>query len=180
MRLEFAVPHSFCTVAARRLTLAIPRSLLRGHLIEGRVRETVGFSDENSSLIPRQLAAECSLKSINWKTLLIGTCATFILVLLLLTVSSLTADIVLLKIYNNDYTFSLFSKEDGGFFVFSLNPKQNDAGYAASFEHFYKDWFPFISVIVSTLGCLLGSLSWPAPIGIAGSYGGALLARRKS
>ena len=43
------------------LELAIPRSVLRGHLIEGRVRETVGFSDENSSLIPRQLAAGCSL-----------------------------------------------------------------------------------------------------------------------
>jgi hypothetical protein len=37
--------------------LAIPRSLLRGHLIEGRVRETAGFSVEQSSFIPRQLAA---------------------------------------------------------------------------------------------------------------------------
>lgn len=40
--------------------LVIPRSLLRGHLIEGRVRETAGFSVEQSTLIPRQLAAGCS------------------------------------------------------------------------------------------------------------------------
>jgi hypothetical protein len=41
----------------QRLKLAIPRSLLRGHLIEGRVRETAGFSVEHSTFIPRQLAA---------------------------------------------------------------------------------------------------------------------------
>jgi hypothetical protein len=37
--------------------LAIPRSLLRGHRIEGRVGETAGFSVEQFSFIPRQLAA---------------------------------------------------------------------------------------------------------------------------
>ncbi len=93
---------------------------------------------------------EISLKSINWKALLIGTFATLILVLLLVAISSLTADMVLLKKYNKDYSFSLFSKEDAGFFVFSLSPKQNDAGYANAYEHFYKIWFTFISVIVST------------------------------
>jgi hypothetical protein len=36
--------------------LAIPHSLLRGHLMEGRVRKTVGFSVEQLALIPRQLA----------------------------------------------------------------------------------------------------------------------------
>ena len=39
------------------IKLVIPRSLLRGHLIEGRVRETAGFSVEQSTFIPRQLAA---------------------------------------------------------------------------------------------------------------------------
>ena len=41
--------------------LAIPRSLLRGHIIEGRVRETAGFSVEQSSFIPRQLAGVLTL-----------------------------------------------------------------------------------------------------------------------
>ena len=148
---------------------------------------------------------ESELKSIEWKALLIGTLATFVLVILLVSVASVIADIVLLKTHNKDYTFSFYSKDDGGFFAFSLNPKQNDFGYAANYEHFYKTWFPIISLIVSTLGFLLGGfvagrlakthtvlygiipgaiiaiiyLSWITPFSIAGAYGGAVLASRK-
>ena len=146
------------------------------------------------------------MKSIEWKTLLIGLCATFIIVISLITVTSVIADTVLLKTHNKDYTFSIFSKDDFGFFTFTLNPKQTDSGYAADYEHFYRTWFPIISVAVSTFGFLLGGyvtgrlaktrtvlhgsiagsiiaiifLSWITPICIASAYGGAVLASRKS
>lgn len=148
---------------------------------------------------------ELTLKSIEGKTLLIGTLVTLIIVILLVTVVSLIADIVLLKVYNKDYSFSLLSKDDAGFFVLSLNPIQNDSGYVAAYEQFYKTWFPIISAVVSTLGFFSGGyltgklakthtvlhgiipgaiitiifLSWITPLNIAGSYGGALLAKRK-
>jgi hypothetical protein len=148
---------------------------------------------------------ELTLKSIEWKALLVGILATLFMVILLVAAASLVADIVLLKAYNRDYSFSLFSKDYSGFFVFSLNPNQSDAGYASAYEDFYKRWFPIISGIASTFGFLIGgyvtgrlaktrkvlhgiiigaviaiiSLSWVTPISIASAYGGAVLASRQ-
>lgn len=131
-------------------------------------------------------------KHIEWKTLLVGTIATLIIVITLVVTASTVADILFLSKYNKSYTFSIFEK-DGGFLNFSLDPNQPDAGYASAFEKFYTKWFPFISLVLSSLGILLGSyltgkiaktrivlhgviagtiigvlsLSWLTPLGIA-------------
>jgi hypothetical protein len=54
---RFFLSTDYTDKISKEIELAIPRSLLRGHLIEGRVRETAGFSVEQFTFIPRQLAA---------------------------------------------------------------------------------------------------------------------------
>lgn len=133
-----------------------------------------------------------AIKHLEWKTLLIGTVATFTFVISLVAIASYLTDIVL---------FSVQKKA----IVFSIAPEQVDSKFDAYWQRFYEQWFWIISLVVSSLGFLLGGLvtgliakgrfvlhgtiagaivaivflSWATPISIAAASYGAVLAMHK-
>jgi hypothetical protein len=143
-------------------------------------------------------------KIIHWKALISGILATLIISTLLITSATLIADIIIFKIDNKPYSFSLFPKSDGGFLSFSLG-LGGDPRHEMKYLHFYDKWFPIISLVLAFLGFGIGGyitariakmqnvlnsiitgtvagllfLSWLFPVGIAAAYIGAVVVRSK-
>jgi hypothetical protein len=143
-------------------------------------------------------------KSIQWKTLIIGTIAGVVAIAVLSIASTLIADYILLKSHNRPFTFSILSGNESGLLGFTMNDHE-DARFEMHYARFYEKWFPIISLILVTLALFLGGyvtgkmakekpaahgimvgtlnsivfLTWLAPLGIAASWLGAALANKR-
>lgn len=140
-------------------------------------------------------------KHIEWKTLLVGSIATLIIVIVCIVISSTLTDLILFSIYGKPFHFSLFPKSSDGFAIYSIEPEN----WTEPFDHFHKLLSQVIGLIASVLGYFLGGfftakkakswlvfhgaiagavsavvlLSRATPIYVAGAYFGAMLASRK-